>query len=139
MIAIKFSECNVIIAENQKEYLPLPAYVQNNGLSTFCFELSNKEAIKVKRDRYINFTFLTFGRPLQPVYVSTIKPLLPVKPESMSFVCNPKTWYASPGNPAMVQTRLCDSELKQLNKTSQIWITISTFGAPLQPISTEII
>ncbi len=50
MKPIKFTEANKIYAENQPEYLPLPAFVDPgdpNGTVVFCMKLSLLERIRL--------------------------------------------------------------------------------------------
>lgn len=65
MKPVAFPEANVIFAEEQPEYLPLPALRKGNSV-TSCWELSEEEIETLLRTKRIFFTVLTFGKPLQP-------------------------------------------------------------------------
>jgi len=66
MKPIKFKESNIVFAENQPEYLPLPAYKNDKGDVISCWQLSFKERIKILFTGKIWFYILTFNHPLQP-------------------------------------------------------------------------
>ncbi len=75
MIPIKFKGQNVTFAENQPEYIPLPAHRDKKGLVTTCWEFSAKERIRVLFGAKLFWQHLTFGSPLQPV-----KPTIGINP-----------------------------------------------------------
>ena len=54
-------------AENQDEYLTLPAYKDTEGRVVTCWKLSIKERIKLLFTGIIWHDTLTFNNPLQPV------------------------------------------------------------------------
>ena len=66
MKPIKFKGHNVVYAENQKEYLPLPVYKEKNGTVTSCWKMTLFERLKVLFTGKIYFMTLTFNQPLQP-------------------------------------------------------------------------
>ena len=86
MQAVQFSEANTIIAENQKEYTPLPAFIGPVPMylaegqtvpvmgATFCMKLTPTELEQVKETGCIWHTVLTFGQPLQPQSMTVEKP-----------------------------------------------------------------
>jgi len=134
MKAIEFEQHNVVFAEDQKEYLPLPAYAQNNGLVTFCMELDDRELEAVKKTKILKLTVLTFGRSAQPIRVTTVEPAFPVTHKGQ-FHCNPKSWGEGPETPATFEIELFPINIQALKKSRKIWITTATFGTPLQPIN----
>ncbi len=67
MNPIKFEGCNVVYAEDQPEYLPLPALRKEDGTITTCWELSSEEMETVKQTRKIYLDVMTFNKPLQPL------------------------------------------------------------------------
>lgn len=79
MIPIKFPEHNIVIAKNQPEYLPLPAYSNvgkvgdTTGGVIFCWRLSLKERIVLLFTGKLWHEVLTFHKPLQPQFLTTIK------------------------------------------------------------------
>lgn len=73
MNIIKFPECNVTYAENQPEYLPLPALKMKDGEIVTCWRLSLRERLKVLFSGKIWLNVLTFDRPLQPLLMSVDK------------------------------------------------------------------
>lgn len=76
MKPITFKEQNVVYAENQPEYLPLPAHVSPmdpQGPVISCWNLSFKERLRVLFTGRIWLLLLSFGKPLTPSRISTSK------------------------------------------------------------------
>ncbi len=72
MSPIEFEEQNVVFAESQPEYLPLPAYRTPDGREvTACWGMSWRERLRVLMTGRVYVTLLTFGQPLTPSIVST--------------------------------------------------------------------
>jgi hypothetical protein len=67
MKPIKFKESNVTFAENQKEYLPLPAFRNNDGEVISCWKITFLERIKLLFTGKLWLSCLTFNQPLQPL------------------------------------------------------------------------
>ncbi len=65
----------IIYANDQPEYIPLPAHRQADGTVTTRWKLSWKERFEVLMGGCMWLQVLTFNRPLQPVKLSTICPL----------------------------------------------------------------
>ena len=79
MNPVAFPEANTVIAEDQPEYIPLPAHVDTTnpaGRVTFCWQLNEDEIAEVRRTGQIWHTVLTFGGPLQPQMLTVEKPEL---------------------------------------------------------------
>lgn len=76
MKLINFSEQTTIYAENQLEYLPLPAHQfhDKQGRIAFCWKLTWKERVLVLLYGTLWQQVLTFENPLQPQLLSTKKP-----------------------------------------------------------------
>lgn len=70
MKPIKFSGQNTIVAKEQEQYIPLPAFIDNQKVVT-CWQLDEEDLKTVNRDGVIYLRNLTFGQPLQPIYMST--------------------------------------------------------------------
>lgn len=66
MQPIKFKEQTCTFAENQPEYLPLPAFKNTDGEVITCWKLSLAERIKVLFTGKVWQRQLTFNQPLQP-------------------------------------------------------------------------
>ena len=69
MKPIEFKEQNVVIAKDQPEYLPLPAYKEkksDKGEVIACWKLSWRERFKVLWTGKMWWCALTFHQPLQP-------------------------------------------------------------------------
>lgn len=70
MKPIDFAERNVVFAENQPEYLPLPAHKSEDGEVTTFWKLSLKERIKILIQGILCLRVLTVNQPLQPIKMS---------------------------------------------------------------------
>lgn len=70
----KFPEVNVVYAENQPEYNPLPAHRQPDGTLTCCWRLTWRERVNVLLRGRVWHQILTFNHLLQPQLLLTDKP-----------------------------------------------------------------
>lgn len=66
MKLIDFPQAHVVIAENQPEYLPMPAYIWDDQVITCCWKLSLWERIQLLFTGKIWHSVWTFRRALQP-------------------------------------------------------------------------
>ena len=75
MKPIKFPEHNVVYAENQPEYIPLPAFKSDttNGEVISCWKLSFKERIRILFKGELWISMMTFNKPLTPMVPTTKK------------------------------------------------------------------
>jgi hypothetical protein len=75
MRPIEFKGQNVIIAKDQKEYLPLPAYKfeDHEGTLIFCMSVSKWEALKMLFTGRLWVQFLTFNQKVTPSYFTVTK------------------------------------------------------------------
>lgn len=76
MNLIKFPGHNVVYAEKQPEYFPLPALRLNNaeGEIICCWQLTWRERLQVLLGGKLWHSVLTFGGPLQPQLLATSEP-----------------------------------------------------------------
>lgn len=78
---IEFPEQTVIIAKDQPQYIPLPAYQyerDRTGTVVFCWQLSEEELAELIRNNGVLYhTVQTFNRPLQPTMLDVVKPNMP--------------------------------------------------------------
>lgn len=76
MIPVQFPESNAVLARDQGEYEPLPVFLFGDaeGRIAFCCRLSDHEIAQIVATRTLWFQQLTFGRPFQPVAMSTERP-----------------------------------------------------------------
>lgn len=76
MNPIRFEGMNCVYAENQKEYLPLPAHKHNDDWKcvSSCWGLTIIERIKILFTGRIYVTLPTFGKPLTPQKLSLENP-----------------------------------------------------------------
>lgn len=75
MKPIKFKEQNTTYAENQPEYLQLPAFRSDTpkGEVISCWELSFTERIRILFTGKLWVSLMMFGKPLTPAYFTTKK------------------------------------------------------------------
>lgn len=75
MKPIEFKEQNTVFGEGQKEYLPLPAYVDPDpeGYVITCWRLSIKERLVVLLSGCLWLSQMSFHEPLQPQLIVTGK------------------------------------------------------------------
>jgi hypothetical protein len=76
MKAIDFEGRNVIVAEHQPPYAPLPAHIAPNGRLTACWQLTWGERIRIFFTGKLWHQVLTFKHPLQPQKLTLDKPIL---------------------------------------------------------------
>jgi hypothetical protein len=76
MQPVRFDRQNIVFAESQPQYLPLPAWrgPPPDGAVVSCWELSWCERLEVLLLGKIWLKLLTFGTPLQPSRLSTTWP-----------------------------------------------------------------
>ena len=75
MKPIEFPEQNMVYAEGQLEYLPLPSYRDPDGTVTSCWKVTWKDRFRVLFRGRIWLTVLTFNHPLQPIIMEARSPL----------------------------------------------------------------
>ncbi len=61
-----------IVACNQPEYLPLPAYISATGVVTTEWTLSEAERAALLAGGRIKLQLLTFNQPLQPIMLGVV-------------------------------------------------------------------
>jgi len=69
----KFKESNVVFAENQEEYTPLPAFKDESGIVVSCWNLSFRERLRLLFTGSLWVSMMTFNQPLTPMFLTTIK------------------------------------------------------------------
>lgn len=67
MKPIKFKGHNVVFAEDQPEYQPLPAYKRADGNITTVWELTKEERLAIYSGANLRLSVSTFNQPLQPL------------------------------------------------------------------------
>lgn len=72
MKPVKFKHQNVVFAENQPEYAPLPALKieGTEGVVISCWKMSFRERFKVLFTGRVWLSLMSFNNPLTPSYVS---------------------------------------------------------------------
>lgn len=75
MKPIKFKEQNITYAENQPEYLPLPAFKNESaqGEVISCWQLSWSERLRILITGKLWVSLLSFNKPLTPSFFTTKK------------------------------------------------------------------
>jgi len=76
MKLVEFPEQNIVIAKDQPQYLPFPAFRLDDleGTVIGCWKLGFMERIRVLFSGTIWHSILTFKDPLQPQMLSAEKP-----------------------------------------------------------------
>lgn len=76
MQPLNFDGANVVFGAKQPEYIPLPAEYRGgkSGEILTCWELTPEELERVQETGKLWLGVLTFGQPLQPVYLAVDKP-----------------------------------------------------------------
>ena len=76
MKPVKFEGYNIIIAKDQPQYLPLPAYAARDTTGTVvcCWQLSWRERFKLLFTGKLWHQILTFNKPLQPQHLNVMPP-----------------------------------------------------------------
>lgn len=75
MQPVKFKGYNVIFAEDQPEYQPLPAHKSYSGAVTSCWALTWRERLRLLFTGRLYLSVLAFGGPLQPQLPSVHNPV----------------------------------------------------------------
>lgn len=77
MKPIRFKQVNIVLAENQPQYQPLPVQF-NDELEeqpmTSCWELDEAELAQIIKSKKIYLKQLTFGNPFQPIHPTIYNP-----------------------------------------------------------------
>ena len=75
MKPVEFKEQNVVYAENQKPYLPLPAFKADTprGEVVSCWELNFIERVRILFTGKLWVSLMSFDKPLTPSFLSTKK------------------------------------------------------------------
>lgn len=75
MKPIEFPESNVTYADEQPEYLPLPALKAStpDGTVVTCWELTEEDKKRIAETGQVWLSVMTFHSPLQPLFLTTDK------------------------------------------------------------------
>ena len=79
MTPVEFPQQNVVLGKNQPEYLPLPAFFDQEGTMVTAWEMTEEERNEFLRTGRIYLTQLTFGKPFQPVRLDIHCPITDVQ------------------------------------------------------------
>jgi hypothetical protein len=77
MRLLDFPGRNVVIAKDQPEYLPLPAYRvpgDRYGRLVCCWTMSWRERLRLLWSGKVWHTVMTFNQPLQPQLLEVVRP-----------------------------------------------------------------
>jgi hypothetical protein len=93
MQPIDFPQRNQMLAEDQPEYQTLPIYVERRTVqteegpqsipwsATAVYELSDEEIAELTATRKLFYRQMMFGKPYQPMFMSTKDPFVPENKE----------------------------------------------------------
>jgi len=86
MELIEFPEQTIIVAKDQPEYNPMPAFIQDDDVGTLvcCWHLTLKERIKLLWTGKLWHTILTFKRSVQPQRLEVNYPFIKTKAKGTS-------------------------------------------------------
>ena len=72
MKPVEFKDQNIVFAENQPEYTPLPSLKLpgSEGCVVSCWKLSFRERIKILFTGRVWLSLMSFNKPLTPSYMS---------------------------------------------------------------------
>ncbi len=132
MKPIEFKHQNVIIAKDQPEYENLPAYVQENGMVLFGFELNDKDLELTEERGYLDIIRLTFNQPAQPTKVFLSKEIQIPLDHTMSF--DNVTGWNDKKDEATIRISLDEFDRELLKKNRALWVVTCTLKSPLQPV-----
>jgi hypothetical protein len=76
MMPSLFPQANLLLGDDQPEYLLLPAHRAADGVFTTCWELDDQELEVVLKTKRIWSQQLTFGGPFQPQIILANEPEL---------------------------------------------------------------
>lgn len=76
MEPVKFNGSNVVFAENQPEYKPLPAFKSQEGIVVTCWKMTFLERLKFVFSGRFYLIITTFNQPLQPLLPTIKNPLI---------------------------------------------------------------
>jgi hypothetical protein len=74
MTPVEFKEQNCTYAKDQPEYIPLPAFRDDQGRVISCWKLTPEEIAKISETGIIWVSLLTFNQPLQPIRLDVDNP-----------------------------------------------------------------
>lgn len=75
MTPVQFPGSNVVLGENQPQYRPLPAFVDDTGAVVSCWRLTWWERVRILFTGRFFLVVLTFKAPPQPVLPTISNPL----------------------------------------------------------------
>lgn len=71
MKPVKFKDQNIVMGENQSDYIPLPAHRSDDGVVTSCWELDEDELAAIQVSKRILLKQHAFNQSaLQPVQLT---------------------------------------------------------------------
>ena len=76
MTPIEFPQHNTVYAKDQPEYLPLPAFRNNDGVVISCWQMTWRERMRVLFTGRLWLCQLAFNQPLQPQLPSVESPFI---------------------------------------------------------------
>lgn len=76
MEPIKFKGQNIVFAENQPQYKPLPAFISPDGIVLTCWKMTVKERLKLLFSGRFYLQVMTFNQGLPPMLPTLENPLV---------------------------------------------------------------
>lgn len=83
MKPIEFPEQNIIAKSNDENVKPLPIYFSEESMSAVsCWEVTDEDIERMKSTHKIYLSQMTFGGPIQPVYITSDKSEIITNPQN---------------------------------------------------------
>lgn len=85
MKPIEFPEQNIIATSNDENVKPLPIHISEATMSAIsCWEVTDEDIERMKSTHKIYLSQMTFGGPIQPVYITSDKSELFINPQNQN-------------------------------------------------------
>lgn len=76
MSPVEFDSANTTFADDQSEYIPLPAHIDSDGVVTTCWRATFRDRLLFLITGRMWLQFLTWGKPLHPSKMTSTRPAL---------------------------------------------------------------
>jgi hypothetical protein len=123
----------VVFAEHQPEYVPLPAYKEADGRITTRWSLSVIERIEVLLDGRMWLQVSTFNHPRQPARISATEAGFDIDAKGQPHYARLPSHNTDDGM-RTVRWRFSPRDRLRMFFTGNVWLQIMTFNKPLQAL-----
>lgn len=126
---LEFEEQNMVIAKDQKEYTPIPAWY-GSGLMCARLGLSPDEVRGIVKNKFVYLSVLHFDGPVQPMDLIGEKPEFPVSLD-IPLECNT---VVRKGTLATFKFKFSKEDIKAVRDNHELWMVVSVRDTSLLPI-----